>query len=102
MNMRGFDSAISVRNMFNNIEDSTIQTLLDACKRNASIFHSYFQEKAKFLGMRKLHRYHYMLHYCQMQPYQKKITYNQAKSLVLKTFKDFTPTFREFAQRLLP
>jgi oligoendopeptidase F len=100
MNMRGFDSAISVRNMFNNIEDSTIQTLLDACKRNASIFHSYFQEKAKFLGMRKLHRYHLYAPLLSNAAYQKKITYNQAKSLVLKTFKDFTPTFREFAQRL--
>lgn len=100
MNMRGFNSAISVRNIYNNIEDSTVQTLLGVCKRNASIFHNYFKVKARMLGVRKLHRYHLYAPISSNDLGQKKFTYNRAKLLVLKTFEGFAPKFREFAERL--
>ena len=100
VNMRGFKSAISVRNTYNNIEDSTVQTLLDACKRNAPIFHIYFKEKARILGVRKLHRYHIYAPISPNEANQKRITFSRTKSEVLKTFEEFTPKFREFAERL--
>lgn len=100
MNMRGFDSAISVRNMYNNIDDSTVQTLLNVCRRNASLFHLHFKEKAKVLGVKKLHRYHLYAPLPSNGTERKKIAYDRAKYLVLKTFEDFTPPFREFAEKL--
>src|SRR5689334_25120497 len=100
MNMKRLQSSNLITKIFKKKKESTNQTIIKAIKRKTSNFHSYFQEKAKFLGMRKLHRYHLYAPLLSNAAYQKKITYDQAKSLVLKTFKDFTPTFREFAQRL--
>ena len=56
--MRGYRSPISVRNIANNLDDATVQALLAACRDNVDIFHDYFIEKSKMLGMKKLHRYH--------------------------------------------
>lgn len=100
MNMRGFDSAISVRNMYNNIADSTVQTLLDVCRRNSPIFHIHFKKKAKALGVKKLHRYHLYAPILLNGSNRKKISYDRAKNLVLRTFEDFSPSFREFAEKL--
>ena len=56
--IRGFDSPISVRNVYNDISDSVVSTLLDTCKKNSFIFHKYFNLKAKMLKLKKLERYH--------------------------------------------
>ena len=47
--IRGFDSPISVRNIYNDISDSVVYTLLNTCKKNSFIFHKYFNLKAKML-----------------------------------------------------
>jgi len=57
ISIRGFKSPISVRNIYNNIDDTTVETLLAVCKENAHLFHDYFVEKAKLIGMKKLRRY---------------------------------------------
>ena len=57
ISIRGFKSPISVRNIHNNIDDTTVETLLAVCKENAHLFHDYFIEKAKLIGMKKLRRY---------------------------------------------
>ena len=51
--MRGFSSPISVRNVYNNLDDETVETLLRVCKRNSTVFHEYFKHKAKMLGLKK-------------------------------------------------
>jgi len=55
--MRGFSSPIMIRNISNNIDNETIKTLLDVCKKNTKVFQNYFLQKAKLLGMKKLRRY---------------------------------------------
>src|SRR5881628_1683300 len=57
ISIRGFNSPISVRNIYNNIDDTTVETLLSVCKENAHLFHDYFMEKAKLIGVKKLRRY---------------------------------------------
>lgn len=37
LSIRGFTSPISVRNLYNNIDDTTVDTLLRICKKNAGI-----------------------------------------------------------------
>src|SRR5687767_359036 len=56
--IRSFDSPISVRNIYNDISDTVVSTLLDTCKKNSFIFHKYFNLKAKMLKLKKLERYH--------------------------------------------
>jgi oligoendopeptidase F len=98
--MRGYESPISVRNSSNNLDDSTVQTLLEVCKRNSIIFQDYFREKAKMLGYRKLHRYHLYAPLSLRTSDQKKFTYSEAVNSVLRTLGGFDTRFREFSERV--
>src|SRR5919108_3700139 len=100
LSMRGYESPISVRNSLNNLEDSTVQTLLEVCKRNSIIFQDYFREKAKMLGYRKLHRYDLYAPLSLRTSDQKRFTYSEAVNTVLKTLGGFDSRFMEFSQRV--
>lgn len=98
--VRGFNSPISVRNMYNNIDDKVVDVLLDTCRQYADIFQKYFILKAKMLGMKKLTRYHLYAPLV-IQGKRKKYTYEQAVNLVLEVFESFNPKFRDFAELIL-
>ena len=98
MKIRGFDSPISVRNVYNDISDSVVSTLLDTCKKNSFIFHKYFNLKAKMLKLKKLERYHLYAPFVKKGMVQKRYTYEQAVNIVLNVFESFDPKFREYAE----
>ena len=100
ISMRGFQSPISARNISNNLDDTTVETLLSVCKRNSVIFQDYFKEKAKMLGVKKLQRYHLYAPLSLKNSEQKKFNYENAVNIVLQTFEDFDPQFREYAERI--
>lgn len=100
MSMRGFESPISVRNASNNLDDSTVQTLLKVCSKNSNIFQGYFREKAKMLGYRKLQRYDLYAPLSLRPSDQKKFTYSDAVNTILKTFGGFDPQFRGLSERV--
>ena len=98
ISIRGFKSPISVRNIHNNIDDTTVETLLAVCKENAHLFHDYFIEKAKLIGMRKLRRYD--LYAPISSKNIPKFTFKNATRLVLDTFHKFDPRFGSYTERL--
>lgn len=100
ISMRGYQSPISVRNIANNLDDITVEALLAACRKNVSIFHEYFAEKSKMLGMRKLHRYHLYAPISNKASDNKKFTYGKAVEAVLDSFENFNPQFRTLAERV--
>lgn len=100
ISMRGYKSPISVRNVANNLDDSTVEALLAVCKRNSVIFQDYFREKAKMIDVKKLRRYDLYAPLSSKTSDQKKFTYGKAVETVLKTFEDFNPQFRTFAERV--
>jgi oligoendopeptidase F len=100
ISMRGFQSPISARNISNNLDDTTVETLLSVCKRNSVVFQDYFKEKAKMLGIKKLQRYHLYAPLSLKNSEQKKFNYENAVDIVLQTFEDFDPQFREYAERI--
>ena len=55
--MRKFSSPISIQNIGNDIDDKTVESLLQVCKKNAPVFQKYFLKKANMVGMKKLRRY---------------------------------------------
>ncbi len=57
LSLRKFSSAISARNLANDIPDEAVDTLLEVTRKNAGIFQRYFKLKAKQLGVEKLRRY---------------------------------------------
>jgi oligoendopeptidase F len=98
ISIRGFNSPISVRNIYNNIDDTTVETLLSVCKENVYLFHDYFMEKAKLIGVKKLRRYD--LYAPISSKNAPKITFKNAAKLVLNTFHRFHPRFGTYTERL--
>jgi len=98
--MRGFRSPISMRNIQNDLDDTTVETLLSVCRRNSKVFQDYFKQKAKMLGVRILQRYHLYAPLSIKPSDQKRFTYGKATDAVLKTFEAFHPKFREFAEKV--
>ncbi|MBI5133323.1 MAG: M3 family oligoendopeptidase [Thaumarchaeota archaeon] len=100
ISMRGYKSPISVRNVANDLDDSTVEALLAVCRRNSAIFQDYFREKAKMIGVKKLRRYDLYAPLSSKTSDQKKFTYGKAVETVLKTFEAFNPQFRTFAEQV--
>jgi oligoendopeptidase F len=97
VNMRGFSSPISVRNLANDIPDEVVQTLLDTGLKNVDIFQRYFRLKARWLGMEKLRRYDV---YAPVAHSEKKYPFDQAAGMVFDSFREFDPQLAEMAQRV--
>jgi oligoendopeptidase F len=95
--LRGFKSPISVRNIYNDINDNVVSILLETCRKNSFIFQKYFSLKAKMLKVKKLERYH-LYAPLKKEKNPKKYTYHEAVKLVLNVFESFDPKFRDFAE----
>jgi oligoendopeptidase F len=97
--LRRFTSPISVRNLYNNIDDNTIETLLKVCRSNAIIFQKYFKEKSKMLKVKKLDRYHL---YAPLKfQKQEKINYDNAVKTVINAYEDFDPKFKQIVEKIV-
>jgi oligoendopeptidase F len=97
LDMRHFDNPIAVRNLVNDIPDEVVNTLLDVCERNASIFQRFFELKACLLGVERLRRYDI---YAPIAGSDKKYNYQTAVDQVLESFSQFAPQFSKLAQRV--
>jgi len=97
MELRGFTSPISARNVENDLPDEVVETLLAVCRKNANIFQRYFKMKAQWLGLDKLRRYDI---YAPLTPSEKKFDYGTAKQMVMDSYRAFSPKAAELAQRV--
>ena len=97
VNLRKFSSAMSVRNLVNDVPDEAVETLLEVTRKNAKIFHRFFKLKAKLIGVDKLRRYDI---YAPVAEADKKFDYNEAAKMVFDSFNDFDPKIAEMAQRV--
>ena len=96
--LRGYKSAIGVRNWGNHVPDEAIDSLLEVCSKNVGIFQRYFKWKAKELKIKKLRRFDV---YAPLQKIEKKIEFEQAKEIVLKALEEFSPEFRKKAEMII-
>lgn len=97
VDLRGFASPISVRNLANDVPDEAVNTLLDVCRDNAHLFHRYFRLKAECLGVEKLRRYDI---YAPLVGTEKQYPFEQGIELVLQSFHDFSPQLATLARRV--
>jgi oligoendopeptidase F len=95
--MRKFGSAMSVRNLANDVPDEAVSVLMEVTKKNSRIFQRYFKLKAKQLGIDKLRRYDI---YAPMAKSDKAFEFNDAAKMVLESFSAFEPKVGELAQRV--
>jgi len=97
INMRGFTSPISARNLVNDLPDEVVDTLLDVAQKNAPVFQRYFRLKAKWLGMQRLRRYDV---YAPVVKSDKTYAYDDAARMVFDSFREFDPAFEQLAMRV--
>ncbi len=100
ISMRGYGAPISVRNTANNLDDAAVDALLAVCRKNASVFQDYFEEKASMLGLKRLRRYDLYAPLTLTSSGCKRYSYGKAVSSVLDTFGSFDPEFRRMAERV--
>jgi len=96
--IRGYSSPLSVRNIANDVDDKTVDSLLSVCKSNAAVFQKFFLQKAKMLGVKKLRRYD--IYAPPLKVKQRSYKYDQAVKMVLQTLNGFSPTLSEFAKKV--
>jgi len=95
--LRGYSSPISARNLGNDLPDEVVETLLSVCRKNASLFQRYFILKAGYLGTKKLRRYDI---YAPLTNADKKYDFAYARKLVLDTFQEFSPLMADLAKQV--
>ncbi len=98
VDLRGYASPIAVRNVDNDLNDDAVDTLLDICVEQQSVFHRYFRLKSKWLGGDgSLAREDV---YAPVETSEKTIEYGDAVDLVLSTFGDFSPQLANAARKV--
>jgi len=97
LELRHFSSPIAVRNLGNDIPDTVVDTLLEACRANAALFQRYFRLKAGWLGMDKLRRYDI---YAPLTASERTFDFDEAARLVLASLEDFSPVLAAHARRV--
>jgi len=97
LNLRRFKSAISVRNLFNDVPDEAVDALLETTKKNSKVFHRYFKLKARHVGVDKLRRYDI---YAPVAKSDKSFDFDVAANMVFESFNAFDPKFGELARRV--
>jgi len=97
VSLRKFSSAMSVRNLVNDIPDAAVDTLLEVAKKNAKVFHRFFKLKAKHMGIEKLRRYDV---YAPIAKSNKEFDFDTAANMVFDSFAAFDPQIGELARRV--
>jgi oligoendopeptidase F len=95
--LRGYKTPISPRNLHNDIPDTVVETLLEVCEQNANVFQRFFKLKARMLGMDKLRRYDI---YAPITKSKKEFSFDKAVELIFDSLDQFDPSFTQMAKRV--
>ena len=99
IDLRGYKSPISMRNIGNDVDDKTIESLLLACKKNAPVFQKFFIQKAKMLKIKKLRRYD-LYAPAAVNIKEKNYSYNKSVKLVFESFGKFSDRLEGYAKKV--
>ena len=99
IDIRGYDSPISMRNIGNDVDDKTIESLLSVCRKNSPVFQKFFIQKAKMLKMKKLRRYDLYAPVA-ANIKEKNYSYNKSVKLVFESLGKFSDALEDFARKV--
>lgn len=88
VDLRKFSTPIAARNLGNDVPDAAVDTMLQVCKKNASVFQRYFKLKAKWLGLNPMRRSDV---YAPLAPVDTDFPWDEGVTLVLDSFEKFSP-----------
>ncbi len=97
--IRGYKSPISMRNIGNDVDDKTIDSLLSVCKKNSPVFQKFFVQKAKMLKIKKLRRYD-LYAPATANIKEKNYSYNNSVKLVFESLGKFSDKLEENARKV--
>ena len=99
VDIRGYKSPISMRNIGNDVDDKTIESLLQVCRKNSPVFQKFFLQKAKMLKMKKLRRYD-LYAPASSKVKEKKYPYDKSVKLVFESLGKFSPKLAQYAKNV--
>ena len=99
VDIRKYKSPISMRNIGNDVDDKTIESLLQVCRKNSSVFQKFFVQKAKMLNMKKLRRYD-LYAPASSKIKERNYSYEKSAKLVFESLGKFSPQLEEFARKV--
>ena len=97
--LRGYKSPISMRNIANDVDDKTIESLLQVCRKNSPVFHRFFAQKAKMLRMKKLRRYD-LYAPASSNVKEKNYSFDKSVKLVFESLGKFSPKLERYAKNV--
>ncbi len=95
--LRGYRSAIDVRNVANDVPGEAIEALLTAVEENVGIFQRYFGLKAQWLGLERPSRFDI---YAPLKPSDERVPYSEAVDLVVDTYSRFDGRAGDLVRRV--
>ncbi len=98
--LRGYRTPVSVRNIANDVDDKTVDSLLRVCEKNAPIFREFFVQKAKMLDLARLRRYD-LYAPITARARERSYSYDHSIRLVLESLGRFSPVMSGFAKKVL-
>jgi len=98
IDLRNYQSPISVRNLGNDVPDQAVDALLAVCEKNAPVFQRFFELKARWLKIDQLRRYDI---YAPVAQSDKTYDFQAAVDMVLDAFQNFDPRVAELAEGII-
>jgi len=97
--LRGYKTVMSERNISEEVSDETVNVLLDTIEKNYSVYHKFLKKKAEILGLEKLETYDIFAPYS----VDKTETYSFEKGweLYMDTIKKADKKLADFSQEML-
>ncbi|MFC1770719.1 M3 family oligoendopeptidase [Candidatus Margulisiibacteriota bacterium] len=93
-NLRGYKSAISIRNVSQDLDDKAVQVLHEVTTESSSLVHRYYKLKAKILGLPKMTLADI---YAPLPEVKREFAWDESKEIVLNCFKSFDKDFYSMA-----
>jgi oligoendopeptidase F len=93
-NIRGYRGPMHRTNLENEIRPETVELMMEVTESHYSLAREYFQVKACLLGLPKLKNFDL---YAPMPGAKKGAPFEEAKGLLLQSFREFHPLFGEIA-----
>ncbi|NOZ08776.1 MAG: M3 family oligoendopeptidase [FCB group bacterium] len=95
--LRGYSSAINVMNVGNDLNDRTVETLMEATTASNPLVQRYYKLKAKLLNLEDMTLADI---YAPLPESSKAYTWEDAKGLVLEAFESFDGDFYRYAREM--
>ncbi len=94
--LRSFGDPMDSRNLSNEIDKKTLDSLMTSCERNYDMVDTYYGLKKKLLGIKKFYDYD---RYAPISHDSQIINYKKGKDIILGSFNDFSPKMAGIARK---